>query len=623
MKNSIWKKAGASMLAVLLILTGSMLSTSSSAASAAQKNEETLNEKISGIVSINEDARAADKEETVYVIAGADGTAGRTIVTEWLKNPDNAGALSDYTELNNIENTNGYETYTFDGNTLAWDAGGRDIHYRGTTDKELPVTVHVTYFLDGVETAPEDMAGRSGHVTIRFDYTNNTKTIATVNGAQEDIYVPFLMANGLILDGDLFSNVTVSTGTVYNDGTRNIVIGCALPGLSDSLGLEDGDYNIPEYVEVEADTTDFSLSMTLTVALNGLFDSLNIDTDSGLTDLSGDLTALQDAARQIADGADDLADGTGALSDGLGSISSNSAALKNGAYAVFQSLTNTAAEQLNAALTAAGYDTVALTPSDYSAVLTGLLDTLSSGAYSQAAAGAEEQVRAAVTEQVTERVKAQVTEAVSAQVTEQVTAQLIQSLMEKTYTQEQAEAYLQTEEGQALVSTTVRQQMATDAVQQTISANIEQQMESDEVQQTIESNVAQQMASEAVRGQIDDAVTTGLAGSEAYQSIAGLKTQLDNYAAFYSGLTSYTGAVDSAYSGSKELAAGAGDLADGAREFYDEGIEKLVDGLSGDYDGLLDRLQAVADAGKAYRSFGGIAGDMSGSVKFIWRTEAI
>ena len=623
MKKTFIKKISALSLAVILILTGSMLSPYSSASSSVEENEKTLESRIDSIASVEDSALSADKEETVYIISGADGSPEQTIVTEWLRNPDKAAAITDYTELQDIENTNGYETFTLSGNALTWDADGSDIHYSGTTDKKLPVTVKITYYLDGIETAPEDMAGRSGHVAIRFDYTNNTKMAMAINGEKADICVPFLMASGLILDGDSFSNVTVSTGTVYNDGSKNIVIGCALPGLAESLGLKDGDYNIPEYVEMEADTTDFSLSMTLTIAINGLLNNLTVGSASGLADLNGDLADLGEAAKQLVDGTSDLADGAEKLSEGLGSISANSASLTGGAYTVFKSLTEMAAEQLNAALTAAGYDTVSLSPSDYSTVLTGLLDKISEGAYSQATAAAEEQVRDAVTEQVKVQVKAQVTETVRVQVTKQVKVEIMQSLTAKGYSEEQAETYLQTEEGQALINTNVAQQMASDEIQQTISTYVEQQMASDEVQQTIEAYVAQQMESDDVQKQIEAAVSSALAESETYQSIAALKAQLDSYAVFYTGIKTYTAGVDSAYSGSIEISSGAEGLANGAQKFYDEGIEKLVGALDGDYGKLLDRLQVIADAGKAYQSFGGISDDMTGSVRFIWKTEGI
>jgi len=602
------------VLAAALLLTGT---------ACAQEEEQTLEDIVESVITVDNGSRNIHKAETVYVIADAEGSADQVIVSEWLKNPENADTLADYTDLRDIKNTNGYETYVLADQALTWDANGNNIHYQGTTDRALPVTVKITYYLDGVAMAPEDMAGQSGHVTIRFDYTNQTQTTVMLDGGKAEISVPFLMASGLILNNNSFSNVTVSNGTVYNDGSRNIVVGCALPGLRDSLALEENENKSYESVVIDADTTDFSLSATVTVAVNGLLDSLSFDSN-GLADWNGKLADLQDAAFRLTDGTTELSTAAETLSSGLSTISANSAALTEGADTVFQSLAVAAQEQLNAALAAAGLDTsVSLSPSNYNNVLTELLATVETTAQTQANASAEEQVRNAVIQQVTGQVMQQVTETVNAQVKEQVVEQVTAAMIAKGYTKEKAAAYLQTEEGQTLIASNLKQQTASQEAAQTIEAYTQQQMESDEVQATIETYVTQQMGTDDVQTQIDNAVSTGLAQSDAYQSILALRDQLDDFASFCSGLHSYTDGVDSAYAGSRELASGADTLADNMQAFYTDGVKKLANALHIDCGDTLDRLQAVAEADRAYQSFGGIAQEMNGSVKFIWRTDGI
>lgn len=618
--NKTIKKTLTWLLAVSMLLTSCMAPV---AACAQDEEQTTLESLLNKTLTVDDGARTIDKAETVYVIAGADGTANQVIVSEWLKNPENADTLADTTTLQDIENTNGYETYVRSDNELTWNAAGSDIHYQGTTSRDLPVAVKITYYLNGVETAPEDMAGQSGHVTIRFDYENQTRETVAVDGEDAEISVPFLMVSALALNNDAFSNVTVTNGTVYNDGSRSIVLGYALPGLANSLALEDEDCKIPETVEIEADTTNFALSATLTVACNGLLRSLTFDAD-GLAEWNADLTDLDDAAQLIVDGTGELSTGAQELADGLDALSANSTALNDGASSVFSALTAAAQQQVNIALVAAGYDTtVSITPSNYSEALTELLKTVEAAAQAQADAAAQAQVRAAVTEQVESQVTQQVTETVNAQVLQQVTAQVTASLTGKGYTQEQAEAYLQTDDGQALLTTNTEQQTASQEVQQTIEAYTQQQMDTDEVQAAIDAYVAQQMATDDVQTQISTAVTEGLAQSDAYQSILALQEQLDEFATFYNGLTAYTAGVDSACEGAQTLASGAGTLADKVQEFYTEGVETLVSALHVDAGDMLDRLQAIAEADRAYQSFGGIAAGETGSVKFIWRTDGI
>ena len=80
------------------------------------------------------------------------------------------------------------QTFTLGGeNSCVWDARGSDIYYQGSIDRELPVSVAVSYTLDGQAVTAEDLAGKSGKVVIRFDYTNNQYELVEINGEQHII----------------------------------------------------------------------------------------------------------------------------------------------------------------------------------------------------------------------------------------------------------------------------------------------------------------------------------------------------------------------------------------------------------------------------------------------------
>lgn len=66
-----------------------------------------------------------------------------------------------------------------------------------------------TYYLDGNEISPEDLAGKSGKVKIRLDYTSNETVTKEVNGKDEDISVPFVAVSGMVL-GNNFKNIQVT-----------------------------------------------------------------------------------------------------------------------------------------------------------------------------------------------------------------------------------------------------------------------------------------------------------------------------------------------------------------------------------------------------------------------------
>lgn len=283
------------------------------------------------------DTQDVYKEETVYVNADATGNSDEVTVSDWLKNSGSvSGNLTDESILKEIKNVKGDETFTENGDQLTWNTAGEDIYYQGTTDKELPVSVKLTYFLDGKEVKPDELKGKSGHLKIQVQYTNNEKKTVTVDGKEEEVYTPFVMMTGMILPNETFSNVTIDNGKVISDGSRNIVVGFGRPGLKDSLDLdeettkeaEDKGVTIPENFEMEADVTDFTMSSTFTVALTDLLDDMDniIDVDS----LKDSLNELEDAALELVSGSGTLADGASTLADGVSSYTAGADELNAG-----------------------------------------------------------------------------------------------------------------------------------------------------------------------------------------------------------------------------------------------------------------------------------------------------
>ena len=283
---------------------------------------------------------AEGKEETVYVIADANGNPTRTIVSAWLKNPEEADTITDRSTLTGIENVKGSETYTTDANgDLVWQADGSDIYYQGSSDAPLPITANITYTLDGVDVTPELLEGATGHLVMTFHYINHTAAERVVNGKSVTLYQPFAVVSGAMLDNSKVSNVEVTNGKVINSGDQTIVVGLAMPGLKESLGLdelEDSDGNpvdidVPESVTIEADVTDFSLLTTITIAENTLLDELDLEDVKTFDDLQEAMDELTDASTKLVDGTEELYDGAGDLKDGTNELADGAKALDDGA----------------------------------------------------------------------------------------------------------------------------------------------------------------------------------------------------------------------------------------------------------------------------------------------------
>ena len=348
-KNRIWKKTAAAGFAV--ILAGTTCLNGIGKVMAEDKSEKIKKDEKKETEAQTERIAKGTKDETVYVKADADGQIQSVIVSDWLKNSDLDIAMSDVSELSGIKNVKGDETFDQNGNQITWNADGNDIYYQGETDKELPVGIKVTYYLDGKETAPEDMAGKSGKVRIRYEYINKAKS--------GEAYVPFAMVTGMILPTENFKNVTVTNGKVISDGSRNIAVGMGFPGLAESLKLKDAeetkDLDIPDYFEVTADAQDFTLSMTATVATADILNEFGFDDADSLDDLMDSVRELSEASTSLVDGSGELADGVkelqeacktldtgagtlnekmGELSDGLAQLNGRKGELTSGAQAL-------------------------------------------------------------------------------------------------------------------------------------------------------------------------------------------------------------------------------------------------------------------------------------------------
>ena len=296
--------------------TGSEVAISSEAAS---NTENIITNAIKNELSISNTStlKTNTRDEMVYVFDKADGTQDHVLVTEKVT-----------------------------------DSKGETTTNQSTSDKTAPVSIKVTYKLNGVETKPEDMIGKSGKVTIRYDYTNNEKK-NIVNGKSQIAYVPFTMITGTLLTTDKFSNVEVTNGKVSKVGDNIIALGMAMPGLKDTLNLKfDGeslDMDIPEYFEISADVEDFELDMSMSVATTSTLNDIDTD-DFSLAKLEDKMNELQSAADQLTDGTVTLQNGTQtlsdsipALTDGVNQLNDGASQLKDGIYAYTDGATALAA----------------------------------------------------------------------------------------------------------------------------------------------------------------------------------------------------------------------------------------------------------------------------------------
>ncbi len=224
--------------------------------------------------------------------------------------------LRDRTSLYGIANTEGDEEfYREDGETILWQDRGQILRYEGKSDAELPVEVRVRYYLDGEEKKPEEMPGVTGDVRIRFDYRNRTGVTEEADGRTYDTIVPFSVMSAVVLDGDIFTDITAENGKIAEIGGETAVIGYAFPGVEEALDLAHyevtEEVDIPAYVEVRAHAEGFSLPFTATVITPGLFADLEDEDLEDADDLTEEMGEFRDASGKLAEAASELYDGAG------------------------------------------------------------------------------------------------------------------------------------------------------------------------------------------------------------------------------------------------------------------------------------------------------------------------
>lgn len=654
------------------------------------------------------------KDETVYVLANAEGEAKRVIVSDWLTNPDGEKDLADATTLKDAKTVKG-SAFLKDG--VWYNADGADVYYQGDAEDALPVNLTVSYTLDGEAKTAAEMTGKSGRVTIRV--------ACDVKETKDGVKVPFAALTAALLDNDVFTNIEVTNGKFLDDGDRTVVVGWALPGLQETLKLDAETVTLPEYVEISADAKNFEAPTTLTVVTNELFTGVDVDSIDA-TELTENINKLKDGMAQLKDGASRLADGVSALKDGAKTLADGATELKNGAEALKEGANplgdgvsqlndgatalETGSAQLteglntltannealasgatklfetvlgiaNTQLSAAMENAPTLTIENYEETLTALLDACSE-------AGIDKQLHDQV-EAVVNQNRAKIEEAVTAKVQETVAAQVEEAVRENVTAQVLAamdmtpDTYKAAVESGALtdaqknqIAAAVDAQMKSQEVKAVLAQQTGQTMGSDEIKATIEQNVNEQvealtqqnMASKDVQAKRAAALEQGQAAAA---SLTALKAQLDDYRTFYDGLNAYLAGTAQAANGASELKIGAAQLAagteelngkvpallegigslsngmntltenlpsltdgvqqllDGANElkdglntFDEEGVSKLVSLVEDDLADMLDRVKAALNAANAYTTYTSLGENMTGRVRFVWRTDA-
>lgn len=293
-----------------------------------------------------------------------------------------------------------------DGETLIWQAAGRDICYQGTSDRLPAVIPTVELTLDGEEITAEELKTKAGEARLTVTYQ--------LSGQGGDA-LPYLAVTVLPLPEEGVSDLETTNAAVLTEMGRRVLAGWGVPGADRLINPETMKLPVSFSATFKADHADLGWMMTLVTAepANLLIRELDgkVDTDiqSEFQEISAVLTAMKDggelpkvsgkaaeavekirllnagliqldnSAKELAEGAGEVSDGAASLRNGLSALKDQNEALNGGAEQMMTLALASANAQIAASgLAEAGVKLPELTAENYAQVLDSTTEKLGS-----------------------------------------------------------------------------------------------------------------------------------------------------------------------------------------------------------------------------------------------------
>ena len=622
---------------------------------------------------------AASKSETVYSNLDSNGKEYKTIVSTQLTNEDKSDEITDISNLLNIENTNGDETFKKEGNQIVWDSNGNNIYYKGESDKQLPVECKITYELNGEEISAEELKGKSGNVKIKINYTNNEKHIVSINGKQVTMYTPFIIVAGTKIDNAKNKNIQITNGKIVDNGESTLAVGIAMPGMQENIGISKSKIDIPEEIEISMETEDFEMgNIIAVVAVKGIDEDLTSDLNSmysQIDELSNASNEILAGANQLKEGTSELVSGVDQLKDGTGAAYAGSKQIKDEVEESTKNLKNdnTPAidEKTLEAIKAQAMQSATLSDEQKAGIKAQakagatLTDAQKAGIAAQAKTAAEltdaqkaeiaaqakltDEQKAKITAQAkagaefTETQKTAIIEQAQKKYTETLTEaekQLILTVAQNTAYQTATTTALAVAESTAEVTALKVAQSVAESTAEATALKVAQSVAESTAEataQTVAQSTATQTA-ETTALTVAQSTATQTAGATATQTatqvgnqakqkftnqvvsqMSTLGTALDELT---NGLANIDNGVSALSVGTNKLDSGALQLANGVKTFNEQGISKINNLVNGDLRNIASRVEKLNELANEYNNYAGIQNGMAGEVKFIMITDS-
>ena len=620
---------------------------------------------------------AYTKDETVYSKLDASGSNYKTIVSTHIENTENEELIKDLSDLLNVKNTSGDETFTQDGSTFTWNANKNDIYYQGESQKDLPIECKVKYELDGKELSANEIAGKSGKVKITLQYTNKEERTVTVNGKKVKMYVPFVVVAGTIVKNENNQNITISNGKIIDDGTKTTVIGMAMPGLQESLGVSADEVEIPSNIEITMDATDFETNGIFSYVTPKVLEEEDIKAFDKLDEIYAQVNTLQSSMNQIQEGANTLKDGAktyseksqefnnamNQVSEGVSSVNSNYSQIDTGITTINQGSTSlkNGAEQLNAGIGELSSQLTSMPDSiealyvGSTQVLNGLNDTQANGKTTPGlVTGVNTIVESLQTSneglnKALENLSATSQGTIDALTANNKTLKAVQQALSATEEAKTANKTMienlekQIKANETIIAKYNQYKAGADTQKKELAKKVSSSKESlttvTKGMTTLRNAMTQVNAGlgqlNTASKKLPDALNQLSAGSKSLVSgtktlSAGANKLSKGSTALKSGIQTLdtstqqlTTANGQLTEGAKTLSDGATTLAEGIQTFNEQGIKKICNYINGDLKDVAERTEKLTELSKEYNNFTMLNDGNEGEVKFIMIIDAV
>lgn len=580
---------------------------------------------------------------------------------------DGQNLINDLSDLINIKNVNGDETFTQEGNKLVWNADGADIYYQGETKKELPIEVKIKYELDGKEISSKEIAGKSGKVKITIEYKNKDSHVVTINGKQETLYTPFVVVCGTILDNTIHKNIDVSSGKVVDDGNKSVVMGMSFPGLNESLGISSDKLDLPNKIEITMDSKEFEISNIASFITPKILEDSDLSIFDDLDEIHGKVNTLQSSSNQLVQGTGTLKEGTDTfyakskefnsamkqVSSGANRAKSSYSEIDNGISLIAE---NSVTLENGAKQVSEGTQAV----SDNLATISGGVQNLQEGAVKLETGTSEIEKGINTIGAVLDKINLSDN---SAKITELKT--LIEANKKSITTLENInkslEAELKNSTDEKVIKGIKEQQMTNKSVIYVLNQNIKANSETIKTLELSDVSTLQNLKEALTK--LTKGITAIKSGATELANGAGtlkngtdkLCTETSKLASgaktLYQGTVTLSKGTKTLNSGSKEMkkglytlssgtssletasnsltegaetiSSGATTLAEGMNKFNQEGIQTICNYINSNLKDVSERVQKLQDLANKYNNFTMLDGSSSGNVKFIVIMDAI